>query len=277
MTSIKPRSAWGARQPKGVHRIARTPRLWLHHTVTAEAPSAKVIKQIQNYHMDSKGWKDIAYSFLVDVGGQSWEGRGALVAGGHTAGDNTSSHAICAVGNFDANMPPAAMIEGIAQLVAHGYRSGWWTTKTITGGHREAPGASTACPGRHLFAMIPAINKRALEIIGSPTTPVAPTPGPPPPSKPTTPKPGAITVDEATKIRALVAKNYDEMKNRDAILFESMKKTNAEVKSIRTKLDVVTQWAIDQNKSVLKEIASLKAGVKILTQWTKDQLKALKK
>lgn len=164
--NIEPRVAWGAKPPKRApHKIAPTPRLWLHHTA---GPAGQTLAAIQAYHQWSKGWNDIAYSFLATADGRAWEGRGALIAGGHTAGDNTTSHAICAVGDYSHGAPSPAMVETIAQLVAHGHRQGWWTTRRITGGHREAPGAATACPGDRLQALIPTINARAADILDGP-------------------------------------------------------------------------------------------------------------
>lgn len=174
---IHPRSDWQARPPKSVKHIATPTReLWLHHTVTASTGDiAGIIRQIQNFHMDSKGWSDIAYSFLVDIYGGIWEGRGAGIAGGHTKDHNQISHAISAIGNFDATNPPQAMLNSIAALTAHGHAQGWWPAQ-ITGGHRQASGASTACPGRHLMAALPAINRAAL----TPTKPTKPAWVPPP-------------------------------------------------------------------------------------------------
>lgn len=192
---IEPRTAWGARPPKSVAKIAPTPRLWLHHSVTGTGPVPGVIKSIQDYHMGSRGWQDIAYSFLATVDGRAWTGRGALVAGGHSATaarprENFESHAVCAIGDFDATRPPAALIEALAQIAAHGHREGWWTCRGYTGGHRDVPGAATACPGRHLYAQIPAINRRVNEILaGKPA---------PPPSKPSTP--GGLTMSDITTI-----------------------------------------------------------------------------
>lgn len=157
------RSEWGAAKPTRRHAIERTPRLWLHHTA---GPTGQSLPIIQRYHQGTKGWTDIAYSFLVDTQGRAYEGRGPLVAGGHTAGDNTTSHAICAIGDFSTKTPPAPMIETIAALTAHGHRQGWWSTKSITGGHRQAPKAATACPGDRLQAAIAGINTRALAILG---------------------------------------------------------------------------------------------------------------
>lgn len=165
MLKIVPRAGWNARPPERKIRMRTpSPRLWLHHSA-AEWHNPSGVRQTQNYHMDSRGYDDVAYSFLVDDDGTVYEGRGAGVVGGHTKGDNSSSHAICAMGDFTKRQPTPAMIDSIVALVAHGHREGWWPDH-ITGGHRDAPGAQTACPGDRLARLIPEINRRA----GSPKT-----------------------------------------------------------------------------------------------------------
>lgn len=114
--------------------------------------------------MDGRGWSDIAYSFLVDDDGTVYEGRGYGIAGGHTQGDNSTSHAICLLGNFDNRPPTRAALEAAGALAGAGALRGAWTT--ITGGHRDAPGAQTACPGRYLYAQL-----GALRAIATDTTP----------------------------------------------------------------------------------------------------------
>jgi N-acetylmuramoyl-L-alanine amidase len=164
------RSEWGARPPRSTPtRITvPTPRLWLHHTAGAlDAGGNGVwwddVRGIQNFHLDDRGWNDIAYSFLVG-GGQAFEGRGAGVAGAHTEHDNSTSHAICLIGDYTWMTPTAADLEAIAQLVAHGHRAGWWPSQ-ITGPHSAAPGNNTSCCGKNLAARIPDINRRAAEML----------------------------------------------------------------------------------------------------------------
>ncbi|MFP5224853.1 MAG: hypothetical protein ACLGH3_04760 [Actinomycetota bacterium] len=160
-----------------------SPRLWLHHSAGAlDAGGNGVwwddVRGIQDFHMRPKsqggrGWSDIAYSFLVG-GGQVFEGRGAGIAGGHTAGDNTSSHAICLIGDYTWMVPKQEDLEAIAWLMAHGKAQGWWGD--LTGPHRDAPGAQTACCGTNLIACIPDLRHMATE--GSSTSTPTPTPIP---------------------------------------------------------------------------------------------------
>lgn len=155
MLNIIPRTAWGARLPDEVNRIPLpTPRLWVHHTAGSEHGAAGM-RSIQNYHMDTKGWNDIAYSFVIDRDGSIFTGRDAGVAGAHTAGDNSSSHAICLMGNFETATPTPAALDALVELAAHGRDAGWWVP--TLGGHRDAPGASTRCPGQNLYNTLPDI------------------------------------------------------------------------------------------------------------------------
>lgn len=167
------RAEWGARQPKRRYTIKPTPRLWLHHFATNGWKGIAGMRECQRFHMDTKGWADIAYSFCVDNDtGVIYEGRGALVAGGHTADDNTTSHAICIMGNTHAvDLSPKA-VRSIAWLTAHGKAKGWWTTPTITGSHRDAQAwgysrkNGTVCAGDFAQARIPEINAMAVDGVG---------------------------------------------------------------------------------------------------------------
>lgn len=146
-----------------------TPRLWLHHTA-AEQHGPEGVRQTQRFHIDSRGWSDIAYSFLVDDDGVAYEGRGAGRAGAHTDGDNSKSHAIVAMGNYDVRPPPPELEAGIVDLAVAGHRAGWWPGQ-ITGGHTDAPGAETACPGRFLEARILELNRRIAAALAGGATP----------------------------------------------------------------------------------------------------------
>lgn len=152
------REMWGARPAKSRALInVPTPELWLHHSVSkGDGPS--IVRAIQNYHMDERGWKDIAYSFLIDANGDTYEGRGYAIAGGHTKNHNSKSHGICLIGNYNVATPSVDMIDALVSMVAEGYLAGKFPL-AFTGGHRDADGASTTCPGQTLYDMIPDINR----------------------------------------------------------------------------------------------------------------------
>ena len=158
---IVSRAEWKARPARSRHTIATpTGDLYLHHTAGALDENGNGVwwddmQAIQRFHMDGRGWTDIAYSFLVG-GGQVFEGRGVGIAGGHTKGHNSTSHAICLIGNYDWMKPTSQDLVAIADLVAHGAAHGWWPGR-ITGGHRDV--GQTACPGSNLYDAIPSINR----------------------------------------------------------------------------------------------------------------------
>jgi hypothetical protein len=136
-------------------------RVWLHHTGADEPDGPPGVRQVQDFHMDIRKWDDGGYSFMVDRDGQVFEMRGEGVKGAHTQGDNHQSHGICAFGNYNRDEPTEAMLTAIADLLAYGYEQGWWPEPALTGGHQDAAGADTSCPGPNLYEDIPAINETA--------------------------------------------------------------------------------------------------------------------
>lgn len=98
------RSQWGARRPKTIsHNI--TPQnggVAIHYEgvdvgTQDHSKCAARVRSIQAFHMDKRGWADIAYSLLVCSHGYVFEGRGINVrtaAQGTTAG-NQNYYAIC--------------------------------------------------------------------------------------------------------------------------------------------------------------------------------------
>ena len=136
------------------------PRVWLHHGASGSS-SADTARSYARFHIRDRGYFDIGYSFLI-AGGRVLEGRGAGRAGAHTRGDNAASHGICVVGDYRSRVPSGGDLDALIWLLRHGAEQGWWPTPALTGGHRDAPGASTLCPGDGLYRLIPDINRRAL-------------------------------------------------------------------------------------------------------------------
>lgn len=100
------RAQWGARAPKRITRgnlNAHSTGHWNGPTVKvggstgwAHSKCAALVRGIQNFHMDGRGWSDIAYNFVVCQHGYVFEGRGLNVVNGAngTNSGNRSSHAI---------------------------------------------------------------------------------------------------------------------------------------------------------------------------------------
>jgi hypothetical protein len=115
MTQFVTRSQWGARPPRS-RTLADLYQDTAHYggpspwgsgvdrssperfALTADhARCATIVRAYQAFHMDSRGWQDIAYSSLVCPHDYVYEGRGPGIrtaANGTNAG-NSSSHATC--------------------------------------------------------------------------------------------------------------------------------------------------------------------------------------
>ncbi|MDX6360724.1 MAG: hypothetical protein QOH37_3778 [Nocardioidaceae bacterium] len=151
---------------------------FVHHTVNAndytrsEVPA--LMRSIYAYHVQSRGWSDIGYNYLIDRFGRIWEGRyggvDRAVVGAHTLGFNDDSFAASAIGNYQITQPSEAMIQAYATLFAwklslHGVTASS-THQYVTSryfqainGHRDA--AATLCPGQYLYDRIPDIRQMA--------------------------------------------------------------------------------------------------------------------
>ncbi len=164
---IVSRSQWGARAALNIQSCA-TPhspsRASIHHTTGSQGgdPAARM-RGYQNFHMDTNGWCDIGYHFIVFEDGQILEGRDHSRVGTHVGGQNTNNIGISLSGNFSGSTAPSE-----ASLDAAGAVLGWVhnhygvpLNRNDVRGHQEWPGQSTACPGANLLPQIEAIIDRA--------------------------------------------------------------------------------------------------------------------
>lgn len=81
----------------------------LHHTGGTDAnpladTSHHTAAMIKSWHIQ-KGWRDIAYNWVIEKTGKIVKGRNETWEGAHTIGMNSKSIGICFSGNFDATYP----------------------------------------------------------------------------------------------------------------------------------------------------------------------------
>lgn len=169
------RSSWGAADPVQPNSVAATVRFAVvHHTASSNAYAPgdvpAILRSIQAFHQQSRGWNDIAYNFLVDRFGGIWEGRaggiGRPIVGSHAANFNTGSVGVSLLGDFVSTQATAEAIDATATLIGwklalHGVDPSGTTTvvapagtifpegQTVTlptvVGHRDV--GQTDCPG----------------------------------------------------------------------------------------------------------------------------------
>lgn len=139
------RTSWGARQARGVVYTSWSPSqtIRVHHTVsTPRGSHAQFMRETQAYHMDSRGYSDVGYNYIIMPDGTVYEGRGANIVGAHTLNHNHDI-GVAFAGNFELASPTDAAVDAFHKLRAkltNGKGSVYPHSKTY----------STACPGKLL-------------------------------------------------------------------------------------------------------------------------------
>ena len=186
LLTIIGRARWGARRDRGFGPAPLpASEVWLHHSVTiapnlsyldadrdaVDDDEERAMRTLEDIGEQRFG-RGISYTFAVMPSGRVYEGHGVDRVGAHTAGRNSIARAIVLVGDYSRQAVTQAQVHAVAALLQHGRARGWWRRARLNGGHQQAPGATTACPGHNAMAVIPRINKLAA---GPPVG------GPPPP------------------------------------------------------------------------------------------------
>ncbi len=159
--------------PKSSNPSAINPtHIVVHHSAgqTSSSDFAAVVRSYWDYHVNSRGWADIGYNWLIDPNGVTYEGRGDRIRGAHSPCMNAISTGICFIGNYEgATQPSASGMQSLKEIIA------WDATdksidvtassyvaalggsiENISGhkdGHDQYPGTgctATACPGANL-------------------------------------------------------------------------------------------------------------------------------
>lgn len=148
------KAAWGGREPFGTLTSHTIERMTVHHTgLTYAGLSAPArVRAVQGLHVDDRGWVDLAYHFVVDADGNVYEGR-PVTAVGDTATnyDPTGHFLVCAEGDFNSQVIPAAQVSAVADVLAWGAVNFGVDPSTIRG-HRDW--AATSCPGETFYRLI---------------------------------------------------------------------------------------------------------------------------
>lgn len=154
------RAGWGAREPVGAFVSHAVSRLTVHHTaVTASDVSGAParVRGYQRYHQVDKGWPDIAYHFIVDRGGNVYQGRPYEVRGDTATNYDPSGHYLpCLDGHYDNQTPTDAQLSALSGLLAWAAARYGVDPATIAG-HRDW--ASTTCPGANMYARLGDVQK----------------------------------------------------------------------------------------------------------------------
>ncbi|GAA2452468.1 FG-GAP-like repeat-containing protein [Streptomyces macrosporus] len=202
---IVSRAAWGADESLAEdppEYLEGVKAVFVHHTTDANAYSCSqspaIVRAIMAYHIESNGWNDLGYNFLVDKCGTVFEGRrGGVdlpVRGAHTYGFNGDSTGIAVIGNYATDGVPTRTVlnavsrvaawklgqygvnpAGKVTLTAAGDTGVWKTGEQATldtiSGHRD--GFATECPGDALYTKLSEIRRFAASPAASSAAPTA--------------------------------------------------------------------------------------------------------
>ncbi len=161
------REGWGARDPgKICGSVVEPYRVSVHHTASPAddgGDAAARMRQMQAFHMDSNGWCDIGYHFVVAQSGVIYQGRSdEQRPGAHVGNQNAGNIGISFIGNFSEQEFGEVQMESGARLmrwIKDTYEIPW--DRESVRGHREWPGQATACPGEDLLASLDELMARA--------------------------------------------------------------------------------------------------------------------
>ncbi|MHB1138055.1 MAG: N-acetylmuramoyl-L-alanine amidase [Microthrixaceae bacterium] len=121
---VRLRAEWGAR-PSSTSVAGSVQLAVVHHSASSNSYGPGdvpgLLRSTQAYHMDGRGWSDIAYNFVVDKYGGLWEGRGGgidrPVIGAHAMGFNTGSVGVMVLGDYTSATPTAAALESVSRVI----------------------------------------------------------------------------------------------------------------------------------------------------------------
>lgn len=156
MVVYLPRSAWGARAPRsgpGALLASRVRGVAIHwpgtgstRPIHSQASVASALRGWQAFHMDSRGWSDIAYQVAVDQAGRAWVLRGLRMQSGANGNLtlNQQFGAILLV-LVTGEQPSSAMKATVRGVVADFRRSFPRGTRIVA--HSAIRPGGTDCPG----------------------------------------------------------------------------------------------------------------------------------
>lgn len=87
----------------------------IHHSLTKDS-STLTLEAIDRYHKDVNGWDDIGYHYLSEQFGDEvniFTGRSTAYQGAHALAVNRTHLGVCAVGNFDEDVPSQEIFDAL--------------------------------------------------------------------------------------------------------------------------------------------------------------------
>lgn len=174
------RTCWcpnGDCPPPGAYTPTVPTHLIVHHSAGANSSNdyPGVVAYYWDLHVNTNGWSDIGYNWLIDPNGQIYEGRGSGNTGAHFSCLNSGTLGICIIGDYRNTQPSTSSLQALSDLLLFEsclngivpadtslHASSQLMLRHISG-HRDANSATvgcpsgTVCPGQVLYDKLDSI------------------------------------------------------------------------------------------------------------------------
>lgn len=186
------RACW---DPNGDYPAETTPtstiptHIIVHHTgdgtiFPEDTDFKEVVQYYWDLHVNTNGWDDIGYNWLIDRNGVVYEGRGNEILGAHFSCMSSNTTGISLIGNFEIEEPSAEAINSLKNLVAWeatdkdidvenvSYHTSSELMLANLAGHRDGNSSTaahscakgTVCPGKNLYSQLPTIRSSVSDL-----------------------------------------------------------------------------------------------------------------
>ncbi|XP_068633142.1 peptidoglycan-recognition protein LC-like isoform X1 [Battus philenor] len=155
---IVSRTDWLAQPEAGVLDKLVQPVPWvvISHTATeschTQSQCVLRVRLIQSFHIESRGWYDIGYNFLIGGDGSVYYGRGWDYMGAHTKGYNKYSIGIAFIGTFNIDSPSKQQVDACKKIIQQGVAIGKLVKDYKLFAHSQL--MSTLSPGDKVYEII---------------------------------------------------------------------------------------------------------------------------
>lgn len=176
------RAGWNCPQTNNPgYAFTTVTHLIVHHSAGSNTSSdwPAVVLSIWNSHVNTNGWADIGYNYLIDPQGRLYEGRGGgdNVTGAHFCGTNGGTMGTCILGTYTSTSMPDTARKVLTRLLAwkacgssiNPIGNSWHASSSRNlshiSGHRD--GCATECPGQRTYNELPALRTAVADQIAA--------------------------------------------------------------------------------------------------------------
>jgi N-acetylmuramoyl-L-alanine amidase/Secretion system C-terminal sorting domain len=183
LPTLSKRGDWGAALNLGDGIFSGSPsfttvtHVIVHHSAGPNTSSDwdAVVRSILDFHVNSNGWADVGYNYLVAPTGKLYVGRGGgkNVVGAHYCGKNGATMGICMMGTYTSVAPTDTALRTLEKIIAwkclDANINPLGTANHVAGnlktieGHRS--GCATDCPGDMTYALLDNIRTNVSKIV----------------------------------------------------------------------------------------------------------------